>query len=70
MVADLESRSLSINTEYELNHEYFKQICNTFGQTDIDLFATKLDTKCKHYISWYKDPDYLADDALTVDWKN
>lgn len=67
--ADAESRSLSIETEYELSNIYFKLICCKFGKPSIDLFATQLNTKCHRYISWHKDPDSLEADAFTVNWE-
>ena len=43
---------------------------HTFGSPSIDLFTTRVNTKCKYYNSWFKDPDGLAIDAFTVPWNN
>lgn len=66
--ADKESRSLSVDTEYELNKIVFKKIVQKLGCPEIDLFATKLNKKCKKFISWFPDPDSVTVDSFTVDW--
>lgn len=68
--ADRESRRLSIETEYELNKKAFQKIVNTFGDPEIDLFATALNKKCIKYISWLPDPYSVSVDAFTVSWEN
>lgn len=68
-IADAESRCKSIETEWELNELVFEEIEYEFGPFDIDLFATKNNTKCKRYISWKPDPNAIAIDAFTVSWK-
>ena len=49
--ADFESRRLEPETEYTLSHSAFCQIISKFGNPEIDLFATRTNTKCKKYIS-------------------
>lgn len=66
--ADKESRSLSIDTEYELNDKVFKTIIHKFGHPDIDLFATRLNKKCQRFISWFPDPESTSIDAFTINW--
>lgn len=39
-----------------------------FGSPDIDLFATRVNTKCKDYVSWTRDPEAIAIDAFTLQW--
>ena len=68
--ADAQSRKKNIDTEWELASFAYKKITNTFGSPSIDLFATRVNTKCKYYCSWFKDPDALAIDAFTVSWYN
>ena len=55
--ADKESRSLKDETEFELNSIIFNKIVNTFGKPQIDLFASRDNTKCNTFVSWRKDPD-------------
>lgn len=37
---------------------------------EIDLFASRSNTKCKRYIAWKTDPFAMAIDAFTVSWKH
>lgn len=67
--ADEESRRLEPETEYELSGESFTRIMETFGKPEIDLFASRANAKCKQYISWFSDPESIAVDAFTVNWK-
>lgn len=66
--ADMESRVLSPETEWELAPFAFNDIQQNFGYPCIDLFASNINSKCRRYISWYRDPDSIAVDAFTVNW--
>lgn len=68
--ADSESRKLNIDTEWELSSKIFSQIIIAFGTPDIDLFASRINAKCKKYISWKKDPYAFNIDAFTIDWSS
>lgn len=70
IIADLESRSLQIDTEYSLNNKYIHKIFSSFGYPEIDLFACELNTKCKRYVSWKPDPGSETVDAFTLNWSN
>lgn len=48
----------------------FREITSSFGKPDIDLFASRSNTKCKSYVSWKKDSDSIAVDAFTISWEN
>lgn len=67
--ADHESRKLAKETEYELSHKAFQNITDALGTPEIDLFATRTNTKCEKFISWARDPEAVAVDAFTVNWK-
>lgn len=68
--ADAASRTVSNNdTEWELNSTAFQDIVNTFGFPEIDLFASRLNYKCKKFVSWTRDPEAYAIDAFTTSWK-
>lgn len=67
-VADFESRRLEPETEFELNQSAFTKICKTLGTPEIDLFASRVNTKCEKYCSWKRDPGALWVDAFTVNW--
>lgn len=66
--ADTESRRLQSNTEIELSDVIFEKIYSSFGNPDIDFFASRTNTKCKKYVSWGKDPESFAIDAFTISW--
>ncbi|KAJ8966439.1 hypothetical protein NQ314_003521, partial [Rhamnusium bicolor] len=66
--ADQASRTLRTETEWALNIDIFKEITNHFGMSDIDLFASIHNHKCKRYISWITDPEAETIDAFTVFW--
>lgn len=66
--ADEQSRSVTINTEYEIDNRSFQLIVQMFGSPEIDLFATRINAKCKKYISWFPDPDCFSVDAFTIKW--
>ena len=68
--ADAESRKLPPETEWQLAEWAFSEIVKQFGKPKIDLFASSLNAKCKHFISWKKDPESIGVDAFTFSWKN
>lgn len=67
--ADEESRKINIDTEWELSDWAFQMIVHKLGQPDIDLFASRTNTKCDAYVSWKRDPDALTVDAFTINWR-
>lgn len=69
-VADFESRRNQSDTEWELAHYAFSQIVDSFGMPEIDLFASRSNTKTDRYISWKPDPYAYCIDAFTVSWSN
>lgn len=69
-VADAESRKNHPDIEWELSNHAFQSIISSFGQPDIDLFASRINKKCEKYISWHRDPDAESVDAFTVSWSN
>ena len=69
-IADDGSRIMNIDTEWELADYAFCSIVHKFGQPEIDLFATRKNTKCNVYCSWQRDPDALAINAFTISWSN
>ncbi|XP_043470998.1 uncharacterized protein LOC122504134 [Leptopilina heterotoma] len=66
--ADHESRRLEPETEFSLSQEAFSDICKKFSKPEIDLFASRVNAKCKKYVSWKKDPSSFTIDAFTLDW--
>lgn len=68
--ADEESRNTNIDTEWELSMEAFHEIEMKLGKPTIDLFATRINAKCKTYVSWHRDPYAYDIDSFTLDWSN
>lgn len=66
--ADEQSRVLPHDTEWELADLAFETIVKKFGKFDIDLFASRANSKCNEYVSWHRDPDSIAIDAFTINW--
>lgn len=59
--ADSESRrSLAQETEWQLSNSAFEKIISSFGPPDIDLFASRTNSKCHNYVSWLGDSDCVA----------
>uniref|UniRef100_A0A1Y1M5T5 Reverse transcriptase domain-containing protein n=1 Tax=Photinus pyralis TaxID=7054 RepID=A0A1Y1M5T5_PHOPY len=67
--ADAQSRlKLSKETEWEISNLVFKDIISTFGKPEVDLFASKMNAKCKRFVSWLGDSECIAVDAFTIKW--
>lgn len=69
-LADKASRTISTETEWELNEYAFSKIKNKFGKPAVDLFASNINKKCDTYVSLNRDPDASAIDAFTISWKD
>ena len=67
--ADKASRKFKENTEWMLNTNVFNSIVEDFGRPEIDLFASSENKQIEKYISWKPEPEALAIDAFTVEWK-
>lgn len=63
------SRSFNDRTEWMLNMDAFQQIVQFFGHPKIDLFASRLNKQLEDYVSWLPDPEAVAVDAFTLNWK-
>ena len=68
--ADKESRISNIDTEWELAFYAYNTITKEFGIPDIDLFASRINRKCKTYCSWQRDPEAYVINAFTISWSN
>lgn len=66
--ADRESRVRNMDTECELAGFAFREITQRFGVPDIDLFASRVNTKWQAFCSWHRDPDAFAINAFTINW--
>ena len=70
VAADNLSRDLNLDLECMLSRQVFMKIINIFGQPDIDLFASRLNTQLADYVSWKPDPQAKLVDAFTVVWSD
>ena len=49
--ADMASRVDNIYIEWEISPQALRKIWNRFGEMEVDLFATKKNSKCKYFCS-------------------
>ena len=68
--ADFFSRNFSDSTEWMLKEQIFERICEHFFFPDIDLFASRLNTKLENFVSWFPEPGCIANDAFSISWKD
>ena len=62
------SRNFKDDIEWCLNREVFLEICNRFGEPDLDLFASRLNRQTLNFVSWFPDPEALMTDAFSFSW--
>ena len=62
-----ESRNFKDNTEWTLEETIFGKIFNLF-QPHLDLFASRLNSQLKTYVSWQPEPESWAVDAFSLNW--
>ena len=66
--ADLPSRKVDDNGEWQLSEDVYKKICKIWNEPDIDLFASHLNHKVDRYCSWKPDPNASYIDTFTLNW--
>jgi len=66
VVADIASREFRDSAEWMLNPDVFRNICETLGTPEIDLFATRLNKQLPEYVSWLPDPGSQHIDAMSI----
>ena len=69
VLADKESREKRSDTEWKLNPELFDCIVTLWGTFSVDLFASRLNFQLKPFVSWRPDPEAMAIDAFSLDWR-
>ena len=67
-VADEESRKIRDNLEWTLKEKNFENLNREFGEFTIDLFATKINSKCRRYYSYSPEPKAAGTDAFLCNW--
>ncbi|CAH2223969.1 jg20374 [Pararge aegeria aegeria] len=68
IIADRESRQTHPDVEWELTNLGYQKLRAKFPAPQIDLFASRINSKCDKFVSWYSDPDAFAIDAFTLNW--
>lgn len=66
--ADAESRRVHPDIEWELADWAYQKILTSFGTPQLELFASRINKKCKNYVSWHRDPDAMNINAFTIYW--
>ena len=69
-IADFFSRQFNDNIEWTLDSSVFLRITQTFFVPDIDLFASRINKRMSPFVSWFPDPEAVASDAFSLDWKD
>lgn len=68
--ADRASRNLNVDSEWEISQDSFNEIEAQWGPFSVDLFASRLNAKCRRFYSRFPDPESEGVDALTISWKD
>ena len=69
--ADHASRVFDDTTEWTFTERAWSKIRETIEfEPKIDLFASRLNAKCKRYVAWQPDPKAIAVDAFSIKWQN
>ncbi len=68
VLADKESCTHNLDTEWKLKPKWFDYIVSQFGTPDIDLFASRINKQLDNYVSWHPDPYAKFIDAFSESW--
>ena len=68
VLADKASREFKDNIEWGLDSGCYVMLTNKWGNSQIDMFASRLNHKIDKYVSWKPDPSAYAVDAFSIDW--
>lgn len=66
--ADKASRKFSDDIEWELAPRLWNKLVNKWGEPTVDMFASRINNKCKKFVSWYPQPEAWQVDAFTMSW--
>ncbi|CAB3990623.1 Hypothetical predicted protein [Paramuricea clavata] len=71
VIADFESRRGTNDTKWDLDQAVYDQAIQLLDVTpSIDLFASRLNYKCKPYVAFRPDPEAQAINAFHISWVN
>ena len=68
--ADFLSRSFNDDLEWGLDTNIFQAIYSKFPDINVDLFASRLNSKLPNYVAYRPDPKARAIDAFSLNWSN
>lgn len=68
--ADQLSRQKFKDTEWELADYAFREIVDSLGQPEVDLFASRNNAKCSRFVSWKNEPGAWNIDSFTIPWSD
>ena len=66
--ADKMSRENNDDLEWSLSLSVFDKLHALFPKIKLDLFASRLNTKCSKYVSRRPEPEAMAVDAFSLEW--
>ena len=66
VIADVESRTMIDQSDWQLNPVIFSKVLCIFGPIEVDMFASCLTAQCPAYFSWQPDPYAVA--TFLQDW--
>ena len=69
--ADKESRDCEMRSEWMLNVSIFENMLKELNfQPDIDIFASRINSQLKNFISYRPDPECVWVDSFTISWSD
>ena len=68
VIADAESCTMIVRSDWQLNPVIFSKILCIFGPIEVDMFASRLTAQCPAYFSWWPDLYAVATDAFLQKW--
>ena len=67
-VADKESRKIRDNLECSLKDKHFENLNREFGEFNIDLFTTRINSNCRRCYSYSPESEATGTDAFLCNW--
>ena len=62
-------RVMKDRSDWMLCPRVFNKINQVMGPLQVDLFTSRLTHQLRDFVSWRSDPEAMATDAFTLDWK-
>ena len=68
ITADQQSREYRDSSNWRLDTGVFQEVESMLGQSQVDLFADRMNAQKKKFYSWKPDPEAVQTDAFCVKW--